>query len=453
MAQTGLNRWIVVLSKKIVIAGAGIGGLCAALALAKRGFDVAVYEQGIHFGEVGAGLQLSPNAMYVLQALGVADEVKAKAFSPASAVMRHYQTGKNYFTVPLGVTAAQKYGADYLHIHRADLHYALQHACEKLNVSIHLGQTIQSYQHTSQDIASHNLVIQFKNNESLEADVLIGADGIKSKVQSHMLGQIPAQFTGQVAWRGVIEADVLIGADGIKSKVQSHMLGQIPAQFTGQVAWRGVIEANKLPKGLIKPNANLWVGPDKHFVSYYMRGGNLVNFVAVQERSDWQKESWSEPGDINELRDTFTGWHPEVTELLDATKSCFLWALFDRHPLSQWTDQNVALLGDACHPMLPFLAQGAAMAIEDSYVLAHCLASDNNIAAALKAYQNIRLPRTRVIQLKARKNASLYHMSSPVEQVKLSVLSGLSSFGLSDRVAVNKLDSIYAYNIVKQLNS
>ena len=416
MAQTGLNRWIVVLSKKIVIAGAGIGGLCAALALAKRGFDVAVYEQGIHFGEVGAGLQLSPNAMYVLQALGVADEVKAKAFSPASAVMRHYQTGKNYFTVPLGVTAAQKYGADYLHIHRADLHYALQHACEKLNVSIHLGQTIQSYQHTSQDIASHNLVIQFKNNESLEADVLIGADGIKSKVQS-------------------------------------HMLGQIPAQFTGQVAWRGVIEANKLPKGLIKPNANLWVGPDKHFVSYYMRGGNLVNFVAVQERSDWQKESWSEPGDINELRDTFTGWHPEVTELLDATKSCFLWALFDRHPLSQWTDQNVALLGDACHPMLPFLAQGAAMAIEDSYVLAHCLASDNNIAAALKAYQNIRLPRTRVIQLKARKNASLYHMSSPVEQVKLSVLSRLSSFGLSDRVAVNKLDSIYAYNIVKQLNS
>jgi salicylate hydroxylase len=416
LEETGLNRWIVILSKKIVIAGAGIGGLCAALALAKRGFEVAVYEQGTHFGEVGAGLQLSPNAMHVLQALGVADEVKAKAFRPASAVMRHYQTGKNYFTVPLGVTAAQKYGADYLHIHRADLHYALQHACEKLNVNIHLGQTVHSYQHTYLDIASHNLVIQFKNNESLEADVLIGADGIKSKVQS-------------------------------------HMLGQIPAQFTGQVAWRGTIETNTLPKGLIKPNANLWVGPDKHFVSYYMRGGNLVNFVAVQERSDWQKESWSESGDINELRDTFTGWHPEVTELLDATKSCFLWALFDRPPLSQWTDQNVALLGDACHPMLPFLAQGAAMAIEDSYVLAHCLASDNNIAAALKAYQGIRLPRTRAIQLKARNNASLYHMSSPVEQVKLSVLSRLSNFGLSDRVAVNKLDSIYAYNIVKQLNS
>jgi salicylate hydroxylase len=413
------------LSKKIVIAGAGIGGLCAALALAKRGFEVAVYEQSIHLGEVGTGLQLSPNAMHVLKTLGVADEVKAKAFSPTSAVMRHYQTGKKYFTVPLGDTATQKYGADYLHIHRADLHSALQHACEKLNVSIHLGRAIQNYQHTPQNLASHSLAsnkltphklaIQFENSESLEADVLIGADGIKSKVQS-------------------------------------CMLGQTPAKFTGQVAWRGVVEANKLPKGLIKHNANLWVGPGKHFVSYYLRGGNLVNFVAIQERTDWQQESWNEPGDISELRDTFAGWHPEVTELLTATESCFLWALFDRQPLQQWTDRNVALLGDACHPMLPFLAQGAAMAIEDSYALAHCLANENDTQIALKAYQAIRLTRTRNIQLGARKNASLYHMSSPIEQVKLAILSGLSIIGLSDKVAANKLDFIYAYNIVEQLN-
>jgi salicylate hydroxylase len=213
-----------------------------------------------------------------------------------------------------------------------------------------------------------------------------------------------------------------------------------------------VVEANKLPKGLIKPNANLWVGPGKHFVSYYLRGGDLVNFVAVQERTDWQKESWNEPGDINELRDTFDGWHPEVTELLVATESCFLWALFDRQPLNQWTDNNVALLGDACHPMLPFLAQGAAMAIEDSYALAHCLASDNDTHAALHTYQNIRLPRSRYIQLNARKNADLYHMSSPIEQAKLAVLSGLSKLGLSERVAANKLDFIYSYNIVEQLN-
>jgi salicylate hydroxylase len=398
------------LSKKYVVAGAGIGGLCAALALAKHGFEVAVYEQSSQLGEVGAGLQLSPNAMHVLRAFGIADEIKAKAFRPESAVMRHYQTGKTYFTVPLADTATQKYGADYLHIHRADLHNVLQNACEKQNVSIHLGQEIQSYQSTSE-----TLTIQLANGESLKADLLIGADGIKSKIQA-------------------------------------CMLGRLSAEFTGQVAWRGVVKANKIPKGLIKPNANLWVGPGKHFVSYYLRRGDLVNFVAVQERLDWQKESWNEVGDMDELRETFKGWHPEVTELLRATEFCFLWALFDRQPLTQWTDKNVALLGDACHPMLPFLAQGAAMAIEDSYALAHCLSIDSNVKTALLNYQNMRLTRTSDIQLNARKNASLYHMSSPIEQAKLAVLSGLSSIGLSDMVAANKLDSIYAYNIVEQLN-
>ena len=399
------------MSKKYVVAGAGIGGLCAALALAKRGVEIAVYEKSSLLTEVGAGLQLSPNALHVLQSLGIADQVKAKAFSPESAVMRHYQTGKPYFCVPLGGAATKKYGADYLHIHRADLLTVLHDACEKMGVNIHLGQAIQGYQHASQ-----NLTIQFENGESLDADLLIGADGIKSKVQA-------------------------------------CMLGQTSAEFTGQVAWRGVVAASKLPKGLIKPNANLWVGPGKHFVCYYIRGGDLINFVAVQERRDWQKESWHERGNVNQLRETFNSWHPEVTELLAAAESCFLWALFDREPLNQWTDNKVALLGDACHPMLPFLAQGAAMAIEDSYVLAHCLASDSHTETALQTYQNIRLPRTRQIQLNARKNAGLYHMSSPIEQVKLAVLSGLSTIGLSDAVAANKLDSIYAYNIVKQLSS
>lgn len=397
------------MSKKIVIAGAGIGGLCAALALANRGFEVAVYEKSTQLGETGAGIQLSPNAMHVLQALGIADEVKAKAFSPISAVMRHFKTGNSYFTVPLGDNATKKYGADYLHIHRADLHTVLNNSCQNTNVSIHLGQAVQSYSQTPE-----SLTIQFDNGVTLEADLLIGADGIKSKVQA-------------------------------------CMLGHTPAEFTGQVAWRGVVKANNLPEGLIKPNANLWVGPGKHVVSYYLRGGDLVNFVAVQERNDWQKESWNEPGDINELREAFAGWHPEVTELLAATGSCFLWALFDRPPLKQWTDKNVALLGDACHPMLPFLAQGAAMAIEDSYALAHCLASSTNTQSALKTYQSLRLPRSHDIQLNARKNAALYHMSTPIEQAKLAVLAGLSSIGLSNPIAANKLDSVYAYNIVKQL--
>jgi salicylate hydroxylase len=348
--------------------------------------------------------------MHVLEALGVADEVNAKAFAPTSAVMRHYQTGKTYFTVPLGNSATQKYGAHYQHIHRADLHTVLYNACKKMDVSIQLGKGVQSYQQTPQ-----NLSIQLSDRESLETDLLIGADGIKSKVQA-------------------------------------CLLGETPAEFTGQVAWRGVVEANKLQKGLVKPNANLWVGPGKHFVSYYLRGGKLVNFVAVQERNDWQKESWNEPGNINELRATFEGWHPEVTEILNATDQCFLWALFDRKPLKRWSDRNVTLLGDACHPMLPFLAQGAAMAIEDSYALAHCLATDTDTQNALQTYQNLRLPRTRNIQLNARKNAALYHMSTPIEIAKLAVLSGLSNVGLSDKIAASKLDYIYGYNIVEQLN-
>ena len=192
------------MSKKIVIAGAGLGGLCAALALAKRGFEVAVYEQSQQLGEVGAGIQLSPNAIHVLQALGIADQVKAKAFSPESAVMRHYQTGKTYFTVPLGETATQKYAADYLHIHRADLHHTLLNACKDINVSIHLGQSIQNYQQTPE-----NITIQLDGGASLVADVLIGADGIKSNVQACMLGQTQAAFTGQVAWRGVVETNKL----------------------------------------------------------------------------------------------------------------------------------------------------------------------------------------------------------------------------------------------------
>lgn len=404
------------MSKKIVIAGAGIGGLCAALALAKRKFEVAVYERNPQLGEVGAGLQLSPNAMHVLQNLGVAEEVKAKAFRPEAAVMRHYVTGKPYFTIPLGDNATQKYGAPYLHIHRADLHTILYTACLNMNVSIHLGKAIKSYQQTPQ-----HLTIQFDTNDTNDTSESI-------------------------------EADLLIGADGIKSNVQACMLGQTPANFTGQVAWRGVVEVSKLPKGLIKPNANLWVGPGKHFVSYYLRDGDLVNFIAVQERTDWHKESWNEPGDISELRDTFADWHPEVSELLNATEDCFLWALFDRQPLEHWSDRKVTLLGDACHPMLPFLAQGAAMAIEDSYALAYCLGCDADIQNALQTYQNIRLPRTRDIQRNARENAALYHMSSPIEQAKLALVSGLSSLGLSDRIAANKLNSIYAYNIVEYLN-
>ncbi len=401
------------MSLKVLVAGAGIGGLCSALALAKRGFKVQVYEKSQQVGEVGAGLQLSPNAMCVLRALGVAEPVTDLAFLPKAAVMRHYQTGKEYFSLALGDSAKQRYGEPYLHIHRADLHRVLAKACQDLAVQVNLGLGVTGYQQSAQSVQ-----VQLDSAESVETDVLVGADGIRSAVQACMQGF-----------------------------AEEH----IKPQFSGQVAWRGTIAAEQLPKGLIKGNANLWVGPGQHFVSYFVRGGQLINFVAVQERHQWQSETWHEAGDIHQLRDSFKGWHPEVTELLAATDACFLWGLFNRQPLKQWTDKNVVLVGDACHPMLPFLAQGAAMAIEDAYALASCLATQQDRAAALNTYQTLRSPRTNEIQRKANKNAGLYHMSSTIERGKLLALSSLSYLGLSDPLAYKQVDPIYAYNIVEQL--
>ena len=410
---------ISLLSKRVAIAGGGIGGLCCALAIAKRGFTVTVFEQAAEITEVGTGIQLSPNAMQVLNELGVAAMLQQQAFCPQHAVMRHYRHGKNYFSVPLGKHCEQRYGAPYWHVHRADLQQALYQACGEHNVGVHLASQVIAYQQAN---TKHEINITLANQQQFTADVLIGADGIHSKVQAQLLDNLSLSST---------------------------------PRFTGQVAWRGTVNTKDLPANLVEPNANLWVGPGKHFVSYYVRGGEQINFVAVEERSDWQHESWSQQGDVIQLRHLFKDWHPQVQAILAASQECFVWALYDRDPLTTWVDGNVALLGDACHPMLPFLAQGAAMAIEDSYVLAAVLAkntaSHDNVHEVLKQYQQQRLIRTRTIQLSARKNASLYHMSSRVDRAKLQVLSALSGSGLSSTLASKMLDSTYAHNVVKNL--
>lgn len=404
------------MTTNIAIVGAGIGGLCSALALAKQGFKVTVFEQSAVIKEVGAGLQLSPNALQVLNALDVSPLLRPYIFRPEKAVMRHYQQGKQYFSVPLAGRSERQYGAPYWHVHRADLLQALNQSCSDNQVKLELGTRISGYE---QNPDAPGVRIISDNKAAIEADVLIGADGIHSKIQQTLLKQ--------------------------------RNLSSTP-RFTGQVAWRGTVKTRDLPSNLVEPNANLWVGPGKHFVSYYLRAGELVNFVAVEERSNWQYESWSKQGDIQQLRALFNDWHPQVREVLAAAQSCFIWALHDREPLTTWVDGNVALLGDACHPMLPFLAQGAAMAIEDSYVLAAMLKKHVNIHDALQQYQNLRLGRTRSIQLQARQNASLYHMSKGSDRAKLAALAVLSGSGLSAFLAAKKLQGIYAHNVVKVMD-
>jgi salicylate hydroxylase len=213
--------------------------------------------------------------------------------------------------------------------------------------------------------------------------------------------------------------DVLIGADGIHSRVRETMQGRQAARFTGNVAWRLVVPASALPRDLVPPTACIWVGPGCHAVTYYLRNGELVNFVGVVERSDWQTESWTERGEKADLAKDFAGWAKPIEAIIAASGDCYRWALFDRDPLASWHDGRATLMGDAAHPMLPFLAQGAVMAIEDSWVLSRKLKSTTDISAALAAYEATRKPRTTRVQLSARGRTGLYHQRGTLKQLAI----------------------------------
>jgi salicylate hydroxylase len=207
--------------------------------------------------------------------------------------------------------------------------------------------------------------------------------------------------------------DLLIGADGIHSVIRTGLWGEQKPVFTGNIAWRALVPADKLPPDLIRPMSTAWWGPRKHFVHYYVRGGSMVNCVCVVEKTGWQVESWNEQGDYDELKSDFTGWHSDIQQLIDRADgdSLYKWALFDRPPMNAWGKGRVTLLGDACHPTLPFMAQGAAMAIEDSAVLAACLNEGDDVILNLKHYEDLRRARTAGIQNGSRRNARIFHLS------------------------------------------
>ncbi len=348
--------------------------MATALALARRGLPVRVLERAADWTEVGAGVQLGPNAMRALARLGVADAVTAAGFLPEAAEIRLYRSGLRVFEMPLGPTIAARHGAPYVQIHRADL----------------LAILVAGARAAGADLRGNTCVTGYVRHGA--AVVARLADG--------------AEMAGAA----------LIGADGIGSAVHATMLGGTPARFTGMVAWRALVAADALPRNLVAARATIWAGPGRHIVTYRLRGGALINIVAVLDRPDWQDEGWMVEGDPDDLRAAFTGWHPAVTDLLAAVRRAHLWALRDRPPLARWTDGPVALLGDACHPMLPFLAQGAAMAIEDAVVLAECLGAAAP-EPALARYAALRRARTARVQNRARANGPLFHARGAVARL------------------------------------
>lgn len=350
------------------VVGGGIGGLTAALALLRRGYDVSVYEQAAELQEVGAGLQISPNGIRVLYSLGLEDELSAMAFEPQGKEIRLWNTGDTWKLFDLGAVSRERYGFPYLTVHRNDLHQLLLRAVEAIKPgAVKLG-------HKS-----------------------VGIEQDANGVSIHFAGLPSAK------------ADVVIGADGVHSPIREQLFGSGPVEFTGIVAWRGVIPAEKLPPHLVKPVGTNWIGPGGHVIHYPIRNGELVNFTSVIERRDWQVESWSSAGSNAEYHADYPGWHEEVHTYIEAIPQPFKWALIARPPMQEWVIGRVALLGDACHPSLPFLAQGAVMALEDACILARAFDEFDDIDEALDQYQRLRVPRATAAVNGAYGNVERFH--------------------------------------------
>jgi salicylate hydroxylase len=355
------------------VVGAGIGGLSAALSLLRAGFDVHVFEQAPALGEVGAGVQVSPNASRVLHRMGLADDLARTGVRPVALHQRRWQDGRTLLRTPLAESLESAFGFPYYQMHRADLLAALAAAVPAER--IHLG---------------HRLVALTDDGRQVEAEF---ASGTRRRF------------------------DVLVGADGIHSTVRHLLFGADRPRFTGCVAYRGLVPADRLRHLDLEVSAQVWMGPGRHFVHYFVRQRRLVNFVAVVERDTWNGESWTDRGEVADAVRAFDGWHPQVSAILSAVDETFLWALHDRPPLERWSAGRVTLLGDACHPMLPFMAQGAAQAIEDGAALAALLRrSASDVPEALRRYEALRRPRTARLQAMSTQNKTRFHLPDGAAQ-------------------------------------
>jgi salicylate hydroxylase len=359
---------------KVLIVGAGIGGLTAALAALRRGLEVEVYEQARELREVGAGLQLSANGTRVFYELGVGDELKSLSCEATGKEIRLWNTGETWKLFDLGKVSVERYGYPYLTVYRPDLLDVLVRAVGRDR--IHLGAKCIGLTQDDQRV-------------ELELDD----------------GRTP-------------EGDCLIGADGVHSQVRQILSGADRPQFTGIVVWRGIVPMEKLPRHMVRMIGTNWVGPGAHVVHYPLRAGQVMNFVGALERSDWQVESWSARGTTEELAADFAGWHDDIHALIRNIPAPYKWALMTRPPMERWTVGRVSLLGDACHSMVPFLAQGAVMAIEDGYILARALSRDGDVASNLLKYESARRERTRMAVEGSSANIARFHHPALADPAK-----------------------------------
>ena len=337
---------------RVLIAGGGIGGLTAALALLRSGIDVEVYEQARELREVGAGVQLAANGTRVLYALGLGDELKALSCEAQGKEIRHWRTGEAWKLFDLGPVSIERYGFPYFTVYRPDLLEVLARAVRRIKAdAIRLGSRC----------------VGFSQDDS----------GVSVRLES-----------------GSARGDALVGADGVHSAVRQGLFGPDRPQFTGVIAWRGIVPMARLPRHMARMIGSNWVGPGGHVVHYPLRAGKLMNFVGALERADWRVESWTSRGTTEELAADFRGWHADIQAFIGEIEAPYKWALMVRPPLERWSSGRVTLLGDAAHSMLPFLAQGAVQAIEDGCVLARCLGA-YPVEEALRRYEAARKERTR----------------------------------------------------------
>jgi len=353
--------------RHIAVAGAGIAGLTAGLALTKAGFEVTIFEQAPRLGEVGAGLQVSPNAWRVLEAVGVARAVEPVSVEPHAIRMRRGRDGRTIARVPLGAAAIDRWGAPYRVVHRADIQSALARSVTAApNAELRLGERVEGFRR----------------------------EGTRVSVATRT---------------GTQEFDGLIGADGLWSATRLQITGEAEPVYSGKVAWRATVPATVLAGDIDPFETGLWLGRDAHLVHYAVRGGSEVNIVAIFA-DHWSEPGWSAAGDRREVVARFGAWSRLARDIVAAPQSWLKWALADRPPLPRWGSGPVTLAGDAAHPMLPFIAQGAAMGMEDGLILARSLEATDDVASAFRLYENRRMRRTARVQRDARSNGEIYHL-------------------------------------------